>query len=183
MPDGRMGVNNNSTPNCTLDVIGAVNLRGTTPYAIPNGYNNTNGCLTIGDTNTNYGGVSGFPVTGGLCMECLDSTEIFIHDSGHRLVSPMWYQGGGSYNIIHIGRDMGWGTTKVNFPGSYVSWANDWIITSGTAPNGAVNSFIFWHWTSTINSKWCGLMEHRQQQVAKLVMRGLKKKLKIYLNH
>jgi hypothetical protein len=27
-------------------------------------------------------------------------------------------------------------------------------LTTGTAPNGVANSFIFWHWTSTINSKW-----------------------------
>ncbi len=31
-----------------------------------------------------------------------------VHDSGHRLASLMYYEGGGT-NKITIGRDMGWG--------------------------------------------------------------------------
>ncbi len=37
-----------------MDVLGAMNVRGT-GYAVVNGYNNGNGCLTIGSTDTNYG--------------------------------------------------------------------------------------------------------------------------------
>ena len=38
-----------------MDVLGAMNVRGT-GYAVVNGYNNGNGCLTIGSIDTNYGG-------------------------------------------------------------------------------------------------------------------------------
>jgi hypothetical protein len=42
-------------------------------------------------------------------MECLDNTEIAVHDASNRIVSLIYYQGGG-YNNIYMGRDMGWGT-------------------------------------------------------------------------
>jgi len=37
-------------------------------------------------------------------LECLNTTEIVVHDSGNRLASLMYYTG----NTITIGRDMGW---------------------------------------------------------------------------
>ena len=45
-------------------------------------------------------------------MECLDNTEIAIHDAGNRIVSFMQYQGG-STNMLTIGRGMYSGTTPL----------------------------------------------------------------------
>ena len=42
-------------------------------------------------------------------MECLNNTEIAIHDNGNRVVSALQYLGGTTSTIV-IGRDMGWGT-------------------------------------------------------------------------
>ncbi|MEN9868529.1 MAG: hypothetical protein RL748_4119, partial [Pseudomonadota bacterium] len=47
-------------------------------------------------------------------LETLDNTEIAVHDSGQRLTSLMFYEGGAGSNRITIGRDMGggWGTVS-----------------------------------------------------------------------
>ena len=60
-------------------------------------------------------------------MECADNTEIAVHDSGHRLASLMYYEGGGT-NKITIGRNMGWGAI-----GSVVINGNVGI--NNTSPN------------------------------------------------
>ena len=55
------------------------------------------GSLTIGGIDTNYGGGNLWTAnTAGLMMECLDNTEIMIHDAGTRLASFMRYVGGGT---------------------------------------------------------------------------------------
>lgn len=74
-----------------------------------------NGSLTIGDIAKNYGGGTSYwsSNTAGLLMECKDNTEIAIHDSMHRVASAMYFEGGNT-NRISIGRNMGWGTTKVD---------------------------------------------------------------------
>jgi len=43
---------------------------------------------------------------------------------------------------------------QVNFPLGNVSWKNEWFLYVGTSPSSQDNSFIFWHSTPTINSKW-----------------------------
>jgi hypothetical protein len=52
------------------------------------------GILTIGGTNTNYGGGWNWnSSTAGLMMECLDNTQIAIHDAGNRISSLMYFIG------------------------------------------------------------------------------------------
>ena len=43
---------------------------------------------------------------------------------------------------------------QVNFPNANVAWGNEWFLYIGTSPTSVINSFIFHHLTSTINSKW-----------------------------
>ncbi len=43
---------------------------------------------------------------------------------------------------------------QLNFPYGNVSWGNEWFLYIGTSPTSVINSFIFQHLTSTINSKW-----------------------------
>jgi len=78
-----------------------------------------NGSLVIGDTSQNFGGGTGWNTnTAGLLMECLDNTEIAIHDNGIRIASFMRYVGG-STNQFYIGRDMGFGAiAQTNFYGN-----------------------------------------------------------------
>ncbi len=94
------------------------------------------GSLTIGDINLNYGGVSNWSTnTSGLLFECLDNTEIAIHDYAHRLSSLMYYEGG-TINKITIGRDKGFGAI------SSIA-INGYIIGNGTAlSNLNYNSII-----------------------------------------
>jgi len=94
-----------ASPDTTLDVAGSIN-NGT--YAINNGYM-ANRSLSIGDHALNYGGGNGWNSnTAGLMMECLNNTEIAIHDNGTRVASFMYFEGG-STNRFTIGRNMGWG--------------------------------------------------------------------------
>jgi hypothetical protein len=113
---GYVGVNTND-PKCHLQVNGIGNINKGSPVAVPYGYMQS-GSLTIGGTNANYGGGNNWTGnTAGLLMECADNTEIAVHDSGHRVASFMYYEGGVSSNKITIGRDMGWGgISSVNIP-------------------------------------------------------------------
>lgn len=89
-----------------------LNVAGGTPYAVPTGFM-AGGSLTIGGIDRNYGGGNNWTTnTAGLLMECLDNTEIGIHDGGTRVASFMYFQGG-STNTFTIGRDMGWGITPL----------------------------------------------------------------------
>ena len=75
------------------------------------------GSLTIGDINENYGnGTNWNTNTSGLLLECLDNTEIAVHDSGQRISSLLCYEGGTLNNIV-IGRDMGWGSSSLKIKG------------------------------------------------------------------
>jgi len=127
-----------TTPNCKLQVIGAVNICNQGPYAVSNNYMQA-GSLTIGDIYLNYGGGTNWNSnTAGLMMECLDNTEIAVHDSGQRLVSLIRYIGGGT-NVITLGRDMYWGTTPVQVM-SYLyvsgSYAQTYNLTANTGNAG-----------------------------------------------
>jgi len=147
-----------STDRIYMD--GTINIRqndGDGAFVVPNNYMQQ-GSLTIGSVNLNYGWGSGANANmSGLMLECADITEIAVHDNGMRFASLLAYQGGSSYNHIHIGRDMGggWGTAwVVNFPGAQIAFASEWYIYKGTTPTNVVNSLIFNHITSTINSRW-----------------------------
>ena len=83
-----------------------------------------NGSLTIGDTLLNYGnGTSWNANMAGLLFECLDNTEIAVHDASNRVVSLIQYQGG-TTSMITIGRDMFWGTTPVTLAGNSLIFFN-----------------------------------------------------------
>ena len=115
--NGYVGINN-TNPKSHLYVNGIAGINNGSEYAITNNYM-ASGSLTIGGQNANYGcGYNWSTSTAGLMMECLDNTEIMIHDSGNRLVSPMAYYGGPNNNRIIIGRDAGWGNTPVTIPNS-----------------------------------------------------------------
>ena len=130
---------NLSTPSCKLDVVGAANIHNNNRYAVPNNYM-AYGSLTIGGTNANYGGGSGWSAsTAGLMMECQDNTEIVVHDSGTRLASLMYYEGG--TNNITIGKDKGWGAiSSVSINGNL----NVPNITLGSG--GKINSYDDYHY-------------------------------------
>ena len=74
--------------NLTIrNIIGNLNMCGSDPYSVPNGYNTSNGCLTKEDSSIDYGGNTGWTTNMGLLMECLDTTEITVHDFGTCLAS------------------------------------------------------------------------------------------------
>jgi hypothetical protein len=102
---GFMGVGV-SAPVGTLQVQGSGIVCGGTNYANTQGYM-ASGSLTIGATNKNYGGGSSnwSSNTAGMLLECLDNTEIAIHDAGTTVRSFMYYAG----SRIYMGRDMGFG--------------------------------------------------------------------------
>jgi hypothetical protein len=78
--------------------------------------NMASGSLVIGNSSQNYGGGTGGWTTNmtGLLMECLDSTEIAVHDAANAVHSFMYYSGG----TFTIGRNMFWGAANVSMPGS-----------------------------------------------------------------
>jgi hypothetical protein len=115
--NGYVGINN-TDPKSHLYVNGIAGINNGSEYAITAGFMQS-GSLTIGGQNANYGcGYNWTGNTAGLLMECLDNTEIAIHDSGNRVVSAMAYYGGPTNNRIIIGRDMFWGSTPVTIPNS-----------------------------------------------------------------
>ena len=75
------------------------------------------GSLTIGGVNVNYGtgGNQWTTNTAGLMMECLDYTEIAVHDASARVASLIYYDG--PANIIYI-RNKGWGITNTTISGT-----------------------------------------------------------------
>jgi hypothetical protein len=88
-------------------------INGGSAFAIPNNYMSS-GSLTIGDNTKNYGGGGSWNTnTAGFLMECLDNTEIAVHDAGTRVASFMYYSG----NTFTMGRDMGWGGSNLSMPG------------------------------------------------------------------
>jgi hypothetical protein len=110
-----------STPSMTTTgtslVNGIASVNGGTNFANINGYMQT-GSLTIGDPTRNYGGgtTTWNNNTAGLLFECLDNTEIAVHDAGARVASLMYYDGA-SGNIT-MGRNMGWGVSNIATAGN-----------------------------------------------------------------
>jgi hypothetical protein len=109
-----------TNPSVRLDISGNVKIQNsrvgiqTSGFAIDNNYMTTN-TLTIGNSTGNYGGGSGWNTnTAGLMFECIDHTEIAVHDAGNYVHSFMWYY----QNAFTIGRNMGWGAPNVNIAGN-----------------------------------------------------------------
>jgi hypothetical protein len=76
-----------------------------------------------------YGNATGWSTnTAGLLMECLNYTEICVHDSDTRLASLMYYDG--VYNKIYIGRNKGWGDTQTQIVGNLTLPADRYIYSS-----------------------------------------------------
>ncbi len=147
--NGFMGVST-SVPLATLHVQGGGLVCGGTNYANTNGYM-ASGSLTLGTITKNYGGGTGGwnTNTAGLLMECLDNTEIAVHDSGTTVASFMYY---GS-NVFTIGRNMGFGggASPVNFA-SYINITG----TNGTNTRigGTSDGTIYWSNPNGSNTHW-----------------------------
>lgn len=122
-------------------IIGLLNIHAGSPYAVPNGYMAA-GSLTIGDITKNYGGgtTTFTNSTAGLMLECLDSTEIAVHDAGARVSSLMRYNA----NTLTLGRDMGWGVANTSIAGTLDTASNITMATGIFRKNsaGAPNSWI-----------------------------------------
>lgn len=106
--NGNVGIGTNAAQQ-KLDVRGVAAINGGTLYASANNHLTT-GALNIGDYGRNYGGGSGWGAnTAGILLECLDNTEVAVHDFGSRISSMLYFEGAGT-NRLQIGRDMGWGS-------------------------------------------------------------------------
>jgi len=129
-----------TNPVATFQVIGTGNICGGTNFANLNSYMQT-GSLTIGDPTRNYGGGNLWTSnTAGLLLECLDNTEIAVHDAGTRVASLMRYNA----NTLTMGRDMGWGVANTAIAGT-LDTASNITMASGTFRKnsaGAPNSWI-----------------------------------------
>jgi hypothetical protein len=76
-----------------LKVNSIANINNGSPYATENNFMQS-GSLTIGGINANYGGgTSWTDNTAGLLLECLDNTEIEVHDASNRVASLIYYEG------------------------------------------------------------------------------------------
>jgi hypothetical protein len=140
---GFMGVGV-SAPVGTFQVQGSGIVCGGTNFANTQGYM-ASGSLTIGAINKNYGGGSSNwnSNTAGLLLECLDNTEIAIHDSGLTVRSLMYYVG----NRIYLGRDMGFGdgTCPIQAQGLFSVGGNSTTGSSKFQVSGPVNSLSGGH--------------------------------------
>jgi hypothetical protein len=84
-------------------------------YAITNNHLAA-GALSIGNTTQDYGGGTNWNAsTAGLMMECLNNTEIAIHDAGNSIHSFMRYTTNGNFRI---GRNMGYGVVNTTLTGA-----------------------------------------------------------------
>jgi hypothetical protein len=130
---GSVGIATTS-PLATFQVYGTANICGGTNFANLNGYM-ASGSLTIGDTVRNYGGGNLWNSnTAGLLLECLNNTEIAVHDAGNRVASLMYYT---NANSFIMGRDMGWGVSNVETRGDLFinAGVGGRLVKNGSDPN------------------------------------------------
>lgn len=127
--NGNVGIGTYA-PECTFQVTGIVNINGGTNTAAQSGYLQT-GSLSLGDTTRNYGGGSNWTSnTAALLLECLDATEIAVHDAGNRVASFMYYNN----NVFTMGRDMYWGTSDFSFAAN-ITVGSDIVLSRGSRPS------------------------------------------------
>jgi hypothetical protein len=95
----------------------------------------------------------------GFLMECLDTTEICIHDSGTRVASFMYYTTNGNIaggyqtnGRIILGRDMGWGVCGIQVAGT-LHFQDGWYINIASVA-GVGNSFGIVHYKTSFLSVW-----------------------------
>ncbi len=133
---GRFKIDNSGNVTCkgtlttgnNFTVNGLANIHNGSPYAVPNN-NMVSGSLTIGGTTFDYGNATNWSTnTAGLLMECLNYTEICVHDSGARVASFMYYDG--VHNKFYIGRNKGWGETQTQIVGNLTLPADRYIYSS-----------------------------------------------------
>lgn len=125
-----------TNPVAKFQVVGTGSVCGGTNFANANNYMQT-GSLTIGDTTRNYGGGTSQwnSNTAGLLMECLDNTEIAVHDAGRAVFSFMRYDNA----RLTLGRDMGWGAIDV-YCTQNLACASLVIQGFGSATTGTISS-------------------------------------------
>ena len=161
LPTERMKIWNN----------GAVGIQDAGNWGIAQGM--TAGSLSIGNGTQNYGYQSGVVANmSGLLMECVDYTEIAVHDAANRVASFMAYFN----NKFLIGRNMGWGSANVAINnalaigGDYIPQYTLDIPLNGTGSSGSLGLRYFNYDTNiaasvtTLNnvsariggSIWCG---------------------------
>ena len=128
-----------TTLSNNTNVNGICNIHAGNPFAVPNN-KMQKGSLTIGDILLNYGGGIDFTTnTSGLMLECLNNTEIAVHDAGNRLASLMYYEGG-TVNRITIGRDMGWGALSSIVLNGNITCNSSASISNNLNSTGATNA-------------------------------------------
>jgi hypothetical protein len=155
---GTSGGNTLPTERMRILYNGSVGIQdSTTSYATLNNHMAA-GSLTIGNTNQNYGGGNQWnSSTAGLMLECSDTTEIAVHDSGASIHSLMYYSSNGN---ITIGRNMGYNPANVNMPGnlgvsgyvygaSYV-YSNGFL--QGAGAGGAYRILRYDNWVRLMNT-------------------------------
>lgn len=140
---GKVGIGE-PAPVAQFQVQGTGAISGGTNYANTQGYM-ASGSLTIGATNKNYGagGAGWNSNTAGMLLECLDNTEIAIHDAGTTVRSFMYYAG----SRIYLGRDMGFGdgTCPIQAQGLFSVGGNSTTGSSKFQVSGTVNSLSGGH--------------------------------------
>jgi hypothetical protein len=79
------------------------------------------GQLILGSNSYNFNFLNGSwagSITAGILANCSDQWEFAIHDSGHRVVSPFLFDGGGNHRLL-MGRDIGWGQMYIEAASSF----------------------------------------------------------------
>lgn len=129
-PGYKLHVNGNSASTIMYDAdntnyyVDPSSLSYLKNVSLDSGYGtslSSTGQLILGNTGNNYLFTQGSwssSITAGMLANCSDNWEFAIHDSGQRVVSPFAFFGGSASNVIKIGRDIGWGVTAVEIPGS-----------------------------------------------------------------
>jgi hypothetical protein len=116
--NGNIGIGTNN-PSATLNVNGIVAIQGgTTGVGIAD---MTSGSLKLGNITQNYGSTGSGSTTnmGCIVLECLDNSEIALHDAGNANVSLIRYT---TVNNITLGRNIGWGVASIFKGNNGTAW-------------------------------------------------------------
>ena len=116
--NGNIGIGTNA-PTATLHVSGTVSIQtGATGVQMSD---MTSGSLKLGNITQNYGQVgSGSTMNMGvIVLECLDNTEIALHDAGTANHSLIRYTSNGN---ITMGRNLAWGVCSVFKGNNGTAW-------------------------------------------------------------